>query len=140
MAATQIYRVQHAELFEFVIQITTLIEADALPQNAPEVRKLLSALAGKLSIHLAMEDKILYPKLMAHNNSDVRALSTRYTAEMGMLSDHFTRFNQRWLTAEMIEKDHEGFVAELNLLFDALRTRIEKENRELYKLVDGLED
>jgi iron-sulfur cluster repair protein YtfE (RIC family) len=140
MAATQTYRVQHAELFEIVTQITPLIESGSLPQNAAEVRKLVSALAGKLSIHLAMEDKSLYPKLMTHKNPDVRALSTRYTEEMGMLAEHFTRFNQRWLTAQMIAKDAEGFVAEINLLFEALRTRIDKENHELFKLVDGLDD
>jgi iron-sulfur cluster repair protein YtfE (RIC family) len=140
MTATQRYRAQHAELFALVTQITALLEDADLSKKAAEIRCLVSSLAGKLSIHLAMEDKRLYPKLMAHSNPDVRALSKRYSEEMGSLADDFTKFNQRWLTAAFIEKDPAKFVGEINLILTALQTRIEKENNQLYKLVDNLDD
>ncbi len=140
MTATQKYRTQHAELSALVTQITSLLDAVGVNKNAAENRNLISSLAGKLSIHLAMEDKCLYPKLMAHSNPDVRALSKRYSEEMGTLSGDFMRFNQRWLTAELIEKDTAKFVGETTIVLAALQARIEKENSQLYKLVDNLDD
>ena len=140
MTATQRYRAQHAELVALVSQISALLEDADLSNQAADVRNLVSSLVGKLSIHLAMEDKIFYPKLMSHGNPDVRALSKRYCEEMGSLADDFTKFNQRWLTAALIEKDPANFVAEVALILKALQTRIEKENNELYKLVDNLDD
>ena len=140
MTATQRYRAQHAELFALITQITPLLNDANLANIAAEIRSLISSLAGKLSIHLAMEDKRLYPKLMAHGNPDVRALATHYSEEMGSLLDDFTKFNQRWLTAALIERDPAKFVAEMKVLFAALQTRIEKENNQLYKLVDNLDE
>jgi hemerythrin len=140
MTATQKYRAQHAELFALVTQITSLLHDVNLSKKVAEIRNLISSLAGKLSIHLAMEDKRLYPKLMAHSNPDVRTLSKRYSEEMGALSGDFMHFNQRWLTAKLIEKDLAKFVGEMTLVLAALLTRIEKENNHLYELVDNLDD
>ena len=140
MTATQRYRAQHAELFALVTQITPLLDDANLGKKAAEIRSLISSLAGKLSIHLAMEDKRLYPKLIAHSNPDVRALATHYSEEMGSLSDDFTKFNQCWLTAALIEKDPVTFVGEMKFVLTALQTRIDKEDNRLYKLVDNLDD
>ncbi len=139
MAATQRYRAQHAELLTLADQITALIGDGDLAVSAAAVRSLVSVLAGKLSIHLAMEDKRLYPSLMAHNDPDVRALATRYAEEMGSLADDFTQFNRRWLTATQIEKASTEFIADATQIVAAMRTRIEKENDGLYKLVDQIE-
>lgn len=139
MAATQRYRAQHTELLTLADQIMTLIGAGDIAGRASNVRGLLSVLAGKLSIHLAMEDKTLYPNLMLHHDPDIRAMATRYSQEMGSLAEDFTQFNRRWLTAVDIEKSPTEFVAEAAQMFAALRTRIEKENQELYRLVDSID-
>ena len=138
MSATQRYRVQHAELIELVIQLASSVDDADLIQSPAEVREIISALAGKLSVHLAMEDKTLYPKLMVHSNLELRALSTRFAQEMGALADEFTRFNRRWLTADMIAKEPQVFVAQARQIIFALQTRIERENQELYVLIDEL--
>ncbi len=65
MTATQRYRAQHAELFALVTRITPLLDDANLGKKAAEIRSLISSLAGKLSIHLAMEGKRLYPKRIA---------------------------------------------------------------------------
>lgn len=139
MAATQRYRAQHAELVALTNQITALWNDGNFGSSATEVRNLVSDLAGKLSIHLAMEDKRLYPILMAHADPDVRALAGRYSDEMGTLADDFAQFNRRWLTAGLIEKAPKEFIADAKRVLAALAMRIEKENGELFKLLDGLE-
>lgn len=139
MAATQRYRAQHAELLALADQISTLIGDGDVAFSPVAVRSLVSVLAGKLSIHLAMEDKTLYPSLMAHSDPDVRALATSYSKEMGSLADEFTQFNRRWLTAAQIAKAPTEFIGEATIIIAALRKRIEKENDRLYKLVDEIE-
>ena len=139
MTATQKYRAQHAELSALVTQIASLLNDANLSKKAAEIRDVISSLAGKLSIHLAMEDKRLYPKLMAHSDLDVRALSRRYSEEMGSLSSDFMQFNQRWLTAALIEKEPAKFGDEMTIILTALQSRIEKENNQLYKLIDELD-
>ncbi len=139
MAATQRYRTQHTELLALTDQILTLIAAGDIVGRVASVRALLSALAGKLSIHLAMEDKTLYPNLMLHHDPDIRALAARYSDEMGSLAEDFTQFNRRWLTAAHIEKSPTEFVTEATRIFAALSSRIEKEDQGLYRLVDAIE-
>jgi Hemerythrin HHE cation binding domain len=139
MAATQRYRAQHTELLALSNQILSLIGAGDIVGRAASVRTLLSVLAGKLSIHLAMEDKTLYPNLMLHHDPDIRALATRYSDEMGSLAEDFTQFNRRWLTAAHMEKSPAEFVAEATKIFAALTSRIEKEDQGLYRLVDAIE-
>lgn len=140
MTATQRYRAQHAQIVALVSQIWALLEDADLSKKTADIRNLISSLVGKLSIHLAMEDKSLYPKLMSHDNLEVRGLSKRYSEEMGSLGDDFTKFNRRWLTAAMIEQDPVNFVGELKLILTSLQTRIEKENNGLFKLVDNLDN
>lgn len=140
MTATQRYRAQHTELIAFISQIAALLQDANLSKKAAEIRSLISTLAGKLSIHLAMESKNLYPKLMAQSDPDIRALSTRYSDEMAAMLDDFTQFNHRWLTVALIEKDWGNFIAETTRIMNAIQARIERENQELYTLVDDLED
>ena len=139
MTATQRYRAQHAELTALILQITVLLQDSNISKKATEIRNLISSLAGKLSIHLAIETKNLYPKLMAHSDPDIRALSKRYSDEMTAMSNDFTRFNQRWLTAALIEKDPANFIADTTRVMNAIQSRIDREKQGLYKLVDDLD-
>ena len=86
MAYTNKFRAQHGELLNVVKSIVQLLDANSLRNDAKEVRHLLSVLHGKLSVHLAMEDKSLYPRLLRHHDSDIRATTQRYIDEMGSLA------------------------------------------------------
>ncbi|NIQ08672.1 MAG: hypothetical protein GWO08_01590, partial [Gammaproteobacteria bacterium] len=65
MANTQQFRQQHDDLLTIATKMAESFDVDSLSRDAKEMRALLSELAGKLKVHLAMEDKHLYPKLLA---------------------------------------------------------------------------
>ena len=136
MAYTQKFRTQHGELLNVAKSIAQLLDADALRRDATEVRHLLSVLHGKLSVHLAMEDKSLYPRLLRHHDGDIRALTQLYMDEMGSIAGAFKDYVGRWPTPSAIQANPEGFIEETGGVFDAIGKRVQQENSELYELAD----
>jgi hemerythrin-like domain-containing protein len=99
------------------------------------VRALLSSLAGKLGVHLAMEDKALYPRLAEDGAPPDAALAAAFMQEMGGLGAAFAAYNRNW-PAPAIAADPAGFARETRAVFAALARRIERENRQLYPIAD----
>lgn len=136
MPRTATFRHQHIEILRIAAEITALLDVSTLATRADDCRRLLSELAGKLTVHLSMEDRALYPKLAVHARVEVRRIASKYKQEMGGLSETFESYNQRWRSARAIQTEAATFIADTRALFGALSRRIEKEDGELYPLVD----
>ena len=135
MPYTDNFRRQHQEILSVVGEIQAKLKPDTVRNDPKAVRTLLSALAGKLTIHLAMEDKALYPRMIQADVDNSKAMATTFQAEMGGIGQVFTAYNQKW-QAGTIGADPAGFVRETQDLFGALGKRIERENGQLYPLAD----
>jgi iron-sulfur cluster repair protein YtfE (RIC family) len=138
MARTDNYRRQHDDLLGVATEISGKLDAQKLTRDATEVRTLLSKLLGKLNIHLAAEDKALYPQLLKSDSTEAKKLAERYISEMGGIADAVKAYSQKWPSPLAIQKDPASFVTETKSLFGALGQRINKENNELYNYVDQL--
>ena len=136
MAYTDKFRAQHGELLNVASSIGNLLNADLLRKDATQVRHLLSVLHGKLSVHLAMEDKSLYPRLLGHHDGTIRDTTQRYIDEMGALAGAFKAYIGKWPTPSAIQANPEAFIAETGGVFEALGKRIVMENEELYVMAD----
>jgi len=136
MAYTDNFRKQHGELLNVAKSMAKLLDAERLKQDASEVRRLLCVLHGKLSVHLVMEDKSLYPRLLNHHEADIRTTTQRYIDEMGSLAGAFKAYVGRWPTATAIQANPDAFIAETGGVFEALGKRIVQENQELYVMAD----
>jgi len=133
MPYTDNFKRQHQELLGLVGELAAKVKAD--PGDAKGLRTLLSALSGKLTVHLAMEDKALYPRLLQVDADNSRGLARAFQQEMGGLADSFAQFNQKWQTGA-IAADPGGFARATQDLASALGRRIARENAELYPLAD----
>jgi hypothetical protein len=133
MAYTDNFKRQHQELLGIVGEITGKLKSE--PGDAKGLRMLLSALAGKLTVHLAMEDKALYPRLAQVNVDNSRSVASAFQQEMGGLAGAFAEYNQKWQQSA-IQADPGGFARATQELFGALGRRIARENTELYPLAD----
>jgi hypothetical protein len=133
---TAVFRRQHEELGQSVADITALLDATELAKGAGIISGHLSILSGKLTVHLAMEDKGLYPRLVRHTNPAVRGLAQRFMTEMGSIHEVFSGYLTKWRDPRHIEKEPERFVTETTSLLAALTQRIAREDHELYPLVD----
>lgn len=112
--------------------------AAKLAKDAAQARKLLSELSGKLIVHLAAEDMLLYPQLLECKDPAARTLASRFIAEMGSIAQVFKNYVVRWNATTDIQSNPQAFVAETRAIIKALDERIHKENTQLYPLADKL--
>ena len=139
MGSTKNFREQHEKLLTIVKEIQTYLTADKITAQADTVKNLLFQLFGKLNVHLSMEDKVLYPKLLNHANEKVKSIAQKFSDEMGGIGAAVTAYKSKWPTTASIKNDPESFIEETKKIFSALSARIEKENNELYTMVDELD-
>jgi hemerythrin HHE cation binding domain-containing protein len=132
---TKTYRRQHGEIVKLVQGVQAFLLPGSLPGAAHAARLKLSELAAKVDVHLAMEDGSLYPALMAHNDPRVRDTASRFNNEMSGVRAVFEVYRTKW-TESAIRADSAGFIEETNRLFAALANRINRENTELYPLLE----
>lgn len=133
MSTTGRFRTQHADLLRMVKDLRTDLESPTM--DAKALRSALSVIAGKISLHLAMEDDSLYPRMRSHPNPDLGSLAMRFSEEMQGIKSAFQAYSDRW-NSQRIEVDRAGFSKDTNAIFLALENRIHRENNELYALYD----
>lgn len=138
MIFTGSFRRQHGEILEITERLSNLLDPYTLGKDTGGVRSMLSRLAAKLSVHLTLEDKSLYPALISHPDIEVKSAANRFISEMGNLQRAFEEYARRWGAHGAIEEAPVRFINETGEMLSALKDRIEKEDRELYALCDIL--
>ncbi len=119
MDNTKRYRDKHDELLKIATEISSHLNVDEISNSANEVRSLLSQLLGKLNVHLAMEDKSLYPRLLDHSDERVKSTAKKFIDEMGDVGKIVNSYNDKWSNASKIEKDPNAFIEQTKGIFDA---------------------
>lgn len=135
---TEKYRRQHEVLVDLAVELQTLSQnIESLPQ-AKEARTLLDRFAGKLVVHLAKEDKSLYPDLEASGNREVMMMAQCFKREMGGLAETFNTYTRKWVSPDKIVNNADEFRSETAAIVDTLAKRIDRENNELYAMADSI--
>ncbi len=124
---------QHKDISDSIRQINALIKGDIV-KNAIEVRKLLSDLIERLSIHLIMEDKNIYPKAASSNNPELKIMAIKLQSEMLNTGQKLKDYSARWSSPARINEDQSSFISETNIIFSNIEKRILAEEKELYPL------
>lgn len=137
MSHTERYRAQHAEIMRLATDLGRLMSVATLSHDAAGARATLSELSGKLLVHLAAEDNLLYPKLLQSPATATQTVARRFLSEMGPISKSFKEYAVRWGSARAIQADTQSFVTETKAVLDALSERIRREHAELYPLADA---
>lgn len=137
MADLQKLRREHAELVEIVGRLAEVVAA---PKSPPivDLFNLRRELSSTLIAHLKAEDWALYPRLIASGDPAIAATARGFSDEMGGLASAYNRYAQRW-DALSIAANWSGFCEETRAIIGALTTRIVRENRDLYPLLEALD-
>jgi hypothetical protein len=135
MAYSDRYREQHVELAELATQLVRSAERAQSEEDCAALRSDLSRLAGKLLVHLGMEDDNLYPTLAKHPDAEIRATAEQFSREMGGIAQAFTAYTGKWV-GSAIKADPRGFANETRDIVAVLSRRIQSENTRLYPLID----
>ncbi len=135
---TDNFRRQHKDLLAIASELGKHLNPAALAADAKPAAKILSQLSGRLTVHLSMEDDSLYPNLLEHENVKVRETAQKFIDEMKGIADTYQVYVSHWTSYIRIQSDPQTFIRETQGIFKALTDRIEREDNQLYKLVDEL--
>ncbi|MDN5326448.1 MAG: hypothetical protein PWP41_1144 [Moorella sp. (in: firmicutes)] len=128
---------QHKEILDLFARIEGMA-AENIAGRSFEILMKLGELSGKVKIHLAQEDQVLYPALLKHKEQQVRETAQRFMQEMGGLSEAFNQFKRRYATTAAIKENPRQFLADIKTITVALTRRIRAEEEELYPLAKGV--
>jgi hemerythrin-like domain-containing protein len=131
------FKREHVDLLAAVTTLRELVQT-GVQEHAEAIVGQLVSMSSVIKLHLAAEDRVLYPALI--NAADPRVAQTgqQFQQEMGDLAQAYTGFVSRWNLASKISQDPEGFRGDANNVFKALHLRVQRENRELYPLAEQL--
>ena len=123
---------QHRELVKIATVIFGWLDVGKLQRGAGEAHRALSSLTGLLNVHLAMEDRSLYPRLLEHDDPQLRALAKRFLDERGQLYDEFERYRRHFSSTAAIEAEPAAFVDETRAVLGLLWNRMKLEDDVLH--------
>ena len=126
-------REQHTGLLK---AIEALSRPSSSGMEAAPVVRSLSRLSGMLSIHLEMEAMSIYPTLAMNKDPLVREAAENFLQGMQRTMIAFGDYRQRWARPETIEADAIRFMQETRNIFYSISKMIEREDRELYSLLN----
>ena len=115
-----------------------MIEAPTSPP-ASEVSSVRRELSSILVPHLETEDWTLYPRLAASEDPEIATKAKAFCDEMGGLAAAYQVYILRWNVMSIGANWH-GYCLETRDMIGALMTRITRENRELFPLIEARVD
>jgi hypothetical protein len=81
----------------------------------------------------------LYPNLLNGTNETLKNLANSYIDEMGGIADIFTDYKNQFNTkSKIITAGIESFLTETRKILKSIEIRINKEENELYKMINKL--
>lgn len=136
---TALLRQQHHEIVAIVNDMRKHLLA---PQRmsittAESLGASLIQLGKRLTSHLQIEDRGMYPRLQGTPGSPTATVAKRFSDEMVVIIEAFHAFQARWPDGPAIHADRSKFVDECTTVFHDLSHRIEREEKELYPMVDA---
>ncbi len=134
MGITVKLREDHDALLELVSFFRDILRQPVAPAGIDLV-KFRSAFSKELLAHLTREDWLLYPGLLQSSDKLISGTAQAFMDEMGGLLSAYKAWSADWPT-ERMTADWRTFVTETSALLDALCRRIDRENNELYPLVE----
>ncbi len=135
MNITERFTHQHHEIVSLCNQLRACAIAEHIRKDARFVYQIQTSLFSTLNLHLRLEDTAFYPMLNNHKDPKVREVSLRLQEEFRPCSDIHLNFQNKYSDAQSIEMSADDYVKDTHEIINIIRTRINKEERELYSLL-----
>jgi hemerythrin-like domain-containing protein len=129
------FKREHVDLLEAVTALRELVRL-GVHEHADAILKQLFAMSSVIKLHLAAEDRVLYPALSSAADPRIAQTGKQFQEEMGGVAGSYAAFVARWNLTGKITADPQGFRDDANMIFKALHQRVQRENRELYPLAE----
>ncbi len=131
------FKHQHIDILSAIADLRKLVQS-GIADHAADIARRIVAMSGIIKLHLAVEDRILYPALEASANKTLAGMSQRYRSEMEGIAGSYLNFAAKWNTPRLLEAEPETFRDEANQVLKALYERMQREDREFYPAIEAL--
>ena len=135
ISTVEIYKSQHKIILSLCDALIRSAELCILEKETSHFESIQHTLDEILTLHLNSEDEYFYPCLAKEGDKEVRRIAQQFQIEMAETTDVYMAYKSRYNKAEYILKESDLFVKNTVDLVQALKTRIEKEEKELYSLL-----
>lgn len=129
------FKREHHEILDDIAALRQLTHA-GVADNAAEISRRIVAMSSTIKLHLAVEDRVLYPALRNGTNASLARLGEQFQQEMGAIANAYMAFARRWNTTASVQKDPVGFRADANVALRMVYERMQRENRDFYPRIE----
>lgn len=134
MLSTDQLRNEHDLLLGIADELEQAISA-GVPDDLTPLFLILSRFNQLLQVHLVREDDVLYPAIIRGRDTEAAAVATRFQEDLGSLATEIEAFDRKWVGGQ-ISTCWPDFCEDVTGVVKKLRMRIERENEELYPLIE----
>ena len=138
MKIIDILRKQHKEILDSIQSIKPLlIENNFILDIIPHINEILS-LIGKIAAHISIEESTFYKELLQYENLASHATIKRFMGEAAEINEVFNTYQNTWKNLSIIQINTHHFLEETKNFISLISKRIDKEEYDLFVLVDSL--
>jgi len=130
------FKQQHVEILDAIAVLRALVQAGT-SLHAAEISQKIIAMSSIVKLHLAVEDKTLYPALAASPDLKLARMSQHYKEEMKGIAGSYLAFAAKWNSPRLLTEQPELFRDEANSVLKTLYDRMKKEDREFYPAIEA---
>ncbi|MGK5080003.1 hemerythrin domain-containing protein [Janthinobacterium sp. HLX7-2] len=131
------FKQQHLAILAAIDDLRQLARGGVAVQ-APAIASQIIAMSGLIKLHLAVEQRYLYPAAQACGVASVAQLGRQYESEMHGIAGAYLEFAGRWNSPVRLEAAPEAFRSEANSVLHALYQRMRREDHDLYPAIESL--
>lgn len=130
------FKHQHRDILGAIASLRTLVQG-GISEQAGAIAQQIIAMSGLIKLHLAVEDRVLYPALENSGNAQLARLSQQYRNEMDGIASAYLAFAARWNSPRLLSAQPEVFRSEANAVLRTLYERMLREDREFYPAIEA---
>ena len=131
------FKLQHVEILGSIARLREHARA-GIVDNAADIAALVVSMSSVVKVHLAVEDRMLYPAVQKQADPALAEMGRAYQEEMREIAAAYIDFSRRWNTAAQVAREPEQFRAQANTVLKAVYQRMQKENREFYPAIEAI--
>ena len=131
------FKQQHVDILGSIATLRKLTQA-GVTRNASDIARLVVAMSSTIKLHLAVEDKVLYPALQNGKDAGMARMGKQFQEEMSVIARTYEGFAHRWNTAHSLQDNEDGFRADANIVLRTLHERMQRENHDFYPRIEAL--
>lgn len=133
----QRFKHQHEDILRRIADLRNLVH-QGIEANAQHIARQIHELGTVVKLHLAVEDRILYPAVRRAADARISAMGETYQEEMKGIANAYIRFTSKWSDAARLAAEPEGFRAEANTVLKTVYERMVRENHEFYPAIEAM--